>query len=292
MPVAAIARIRRFNRAVTTEVGALDASFLGRSRPLGEARLLCAIGRAGQDVSALRTALGLDSGLLSRLLRALERTGLVTVTSDPQDRRRRIAHATPQGCAEIDAYNQLSDARADRILAALSPDADGLLAAMDRITILLNRTRITVAETDPASASAQYCLAQYYAELVARFDAGFDPAVGHAADPSAMRPPRGTFMIARSDDLPIGCAALAADGEGLAEVKRLWVAPIARGIGLADRLMTAIETRARDLRLTTLRLDTNSALTEAIAFYRSRNWTEIPRYNANPYAHHWFAKTL
>ncbi|MBN8926369.1 MAG: MarR family transcriptional regulator, partial [Rhodospirillales bacterium] len=81
MMIDAIARVRRFNRAVTTEVGALDTSFLGRDRPLGAARVLNLIGHGQGDVAAIRATLDLDSGLMSRLLRGLEEEGLVA--TDP-----------------------------------------------------------------------------------------------------------------------------------------------------------------------------------------------------------------
>ena len=66
-----VARVRRFNRAVTSEVGALDLSFLGRGRPLGAARVLNAIGHGRGDVTAIRDYLGLDSGLMAASCAAL-----------------------------------------------------------------------------------------------------------------------------------------------------------------------------------------------------------------------------
>src|SRR5215813_10399937 len=99
-----IARVRRFNRAVTSEVGALDSSFLGRGRPLGAARVLNAIGQGRGDVAELRDYLGLDSGLMSRLLRSLEDEGLVATTPHPADARRRIAKLTKAGRRECEAY--------------------------------------------------------------------------------------------------------------------------------------------------------------------------------------------
>ena len=89
-----VSRVRRFNRAVTASVGALDTSFLGRGRPLGAARVLNAIGQGRGDVAELRDYLDLDSGLTSRLLRGLEEGGLVTTTPHPDDARRRIATLT------------------------------------------------------------------------------------------------------------------------------------------------------------------------------------------------------
>ncbi|MFN6056755.1 MAG: MarR family winged helix-turn-helix transcriptional regulator, partial [Paracoccaceae bacterium] len=96
----AIARLRRFNRVVTREIGALDLSYLGRGRPLSTARVLHMIRPEGTDIAVIRQTLRFDSGLLSRLLRALEKEGLVVVKPDPTDRRRRIAHLTAAGTAE------------------------------------------------------------------------------------------------------------------------------------------------------------------------------------------------
>ena len=78
-----VARVRRFNRAVTSEVGALDTSFLGRGRPLGAARVLNAIGNRRTDVAEIRAYLDLDSGLMSRLLRGLEEEGLIRTVPHP-----------------------------------------------------------------------------------------------------------------------------------------------------------------------------------------------------------------
>ncbi len=286
----AVSRIRRFNRAVTTEVGALDTSFLGRGRPLGAARLLCAIHPEGTVVATLRDQLGLDSGLLSRLLRSLEEEGLVRTDPDPTDRRRRIARPTAKGKREIAAYDRLSNSRASDLMSRQSRSAGALLAAMDLIATALLRDRITLKDTDPAAPEARHCLAEYYGELARRFDTGFDVKTSLDPEAGSLRPPLGSFLVALSDGLPVGCVALKGDGTNVGEIKRLWIAPAARGLGLARRLMEAIETRARTLGLTTLRLDTNRTLTEAIALYRATGWTEIAAFNTEPYAHHWFEK--
>ena len=104
--------------------------------------------------------------------------------------------------------------------------------------------------------------------------------------------PRGTFLVAISDGLPIGCVGLKGDGGRSAEVKRLWVAPSARGLGLGRRLMESVESAARDLAIKILRLDTNSALPEAGQLYRSSNWVEIDRFNDDPYPDLFFEKRL
>ncbi|WP_373051306.1 MarR family winged helix-turn-helix transcriptional regulator, partial [Thalassovita aquimarina] len=172
MPQDPVARIRRFNRAVTRETGALDQSFLGRGRPLGPARVLHAIGPDGTDLEAIRDYLDLEKALLSRLLKSLQEEGLLELDRDPADGRRRIARLTEKGRAEQAAYNALSDDRA-RALLERHPKPEALLAAMDLVASALGRDRIALAEADPRSDDAVYCLGEYYAELSRRFETGF-----------------------------------------------------------------------------------------------------------------------
>ncbi len=285
-----IARLRRFNRAVTTEVGALDTSFLGRGRPLGAARVLYAIGPEGAEVATIRHLLDLDKGLLSRLLKGLENDGLVTLAPDPVDGRRRIARLTPQGVTEFAQYDALSDAQARRVIEA-HPDPDKLLEAMDLVATALGRHRIHITLADPSSDTSRHCLSAYYAELSRRFDQGFDVSLSRDPEAAAMAPPVGGFFLALSDGLPLGCVGLKGPGP-IAEIKRLWVAPAARGLGLSKRLMEAAETHARDLSIRCLRLDSNSALHEAAALYRKVGWTEIDRFNDDPYPDLFFEKHL
>lgn len=286
-----ISRVRRFNRVVTAQVGALDTSFLGRGRPLGAARVLNAIGQGQSDVQAIRTALDLDSGLMSRLLRSLEEEGLIETLANPQDARRRVARLTPAGRAEFEAYEELSNEQAERFLGRHSRPED-LLRAMDLVASALGRAQLALEEMDPRSAPAVYCLGEYYAELARRFDTGFDVAL--SCDPQAddMIRPRGVFLVAMSERLPVGCVGLKGNGGEVAEIKRLWVAPSARGLGLAHRLMAGAEAVARELSIKVMRLDTNKALPEAQKLYRSTGWQEIPRFNDDPYPDTFFEKRI
>jgi DNA-binding MarR family transcriptional regulator/N-acetylglutamate synthase-like GNAT family acetyltransferase len=291
MPIDPVARVRRFNRAVTSEVGALDNSFLGRGRPLGAARVLNAIGHGCSDVAAIRDYLGLDSGLMSRLLRGLEGEGLVKTVPHPDDARRRIARLTKEGRREFDAYEALSDAQAEAMLRR-HPRRGELLAAMDVVAAALGRDRVAIEERDPRCEDARYCLGEYYAELARRFEQGFDVSLSRDPEARDMIRPRGAFLVAMSDGVPIGCVGLKGTDRGYAEIKRLWIAPAARGLGLARRLMQAAEDAARALSIEVLRLDTNKALPEAIKLYRSSGWTEIDRFNDDPYPDSFFEKRL
>jgi len=286
-----VSRVRRFNRAVTTEVGALDTSFLGRGRPLGAARVLNAIGQGQSDVAAIRDYLGLDSGLMSRLLRSLEEEGLIDTISNPQDARRRVARLTETGRSEFQAYEALSNTQAKAFLSRHSQPEE-LLRAMDIVASSLRRDHIVLEEKDPRHQDARYCLNEYYAELAHRFEKGFDVSLSRDPDAKDMIRPRGIFLVAMSDGLPIGCAGLKGSGGEVGEVKRLWVAPSARGLRLAKRLMTEIEIAARELSIKILRLDTNRALPEAQQLYRRTGWNEIDRFNDDPYPDTFFEKRL
>ncbi len=287
----AIKRVRRFNRAVTAAVGALDESFLGRGRPLGSARVINAIGQGRTDVAVLREYLGVETSLMSRLLRGLEDEGLVETVVSKYDARRRVVSLTKAGRSEFRAYEVLSNAQAKTILASHARP-DELLAAMDLVASALGRDRVVIEEADPRGEAAKYCLGAYFEEIASRFEHGFK--VSRSRDPAAeqMIRPRGAFLVAWSDDLPVGCVGLKGGTHSIAEIKRLWVAPYARGIGLSRRLMAEAEGIARELSIKTLRLDTNRALSEAKQLYLKTGWKEIDRFNDDPYADSFFQKRL
>lgn len=167
----------------------------------------------------------------------------------------------------------------------------GGAAAMGKPAGMWHRGRMTTFEPRPlADPQAQACLAAYCAELGRRFGRPFAPAPD--ADPGAMAPPRGLFLLALAGGRALGCGGFRDHAPGIGEVKRLWIAPEARGQGLARRLMARLETEARAMGLRHLRLDTSRHLPEARALYLRDGWSEIPRYNDNPDADHWFEKRL
>jgi DNA-binding MarR family transcriptional regulator/GNAT superfamily N-acetyltransferase len=286
-----IRQVRNFNRAVTQRIGVLSDDYLGRGRPLGESRLLFEIGRGGADLRDLRARLALDSGYLSRMLRSLEAQGLVNSQRAAGDGRVRRAVLTRKGLREFDALDRHSQDFATSLLASLGPaQRERMTAAMAEVERLMRASAVTIEPADPASADARLCIEAYFRELQERFDTGFDPARTVSANPEELVPPAGRFLIARLDGRPVGCGGLKKTGRKLGEIKRMWVAPDARGLGIAQRLLDAIEEQAVRMGLDTLQLDTNRALKEAHALYARNGYREIPRYNANPYAHHWFEK--
>jgi DNA-binding MarR family transcriptional regulator/GNAT superfamily N-acetyltransferase len=288
-----VRQIRRFNRLITRRVGALETNYLRRGRPLAEARLVFEIGADGADLSTLRLRLGLDSGYLSRLVQSLKGQGLITVARSGGDGRRRRASLTRKGNTERAAYDRLSDQLAASMLGALDEaERSRLAAAMEAVERLIRAASVEVAAEAPDSADARRCLDAYFGELAMRFESGYDAGTDDSARADEMTPPSGLFVVARLEGDAVGCGGLKRWDKRTGEIKRVWTAPSARGIGVARRVLRTLETAARDMGLRALRLGTNRALTEAHALYRKEGFREIVRFNDNPYEHYWFEKRL
>jgi DNA-binding MarR family transcriptional regulator/GNAT superfamily N-acetyltransferase len=288
-----IDQVRRFNRIVTERTGALEDSYLQRGRPLGEARLLHEIGVDGVDLRRLRQRLRLDSGYLSRLLRSLEAQELVRTDPDPGDGRVRRVALTAEGCRERTVYDALSDELATSLLTRLDPaQRDRLVAAMAEVERLFRAAAVELRLEPADGAAAQWCLGQYFAELALRFETGFDPARSNPASAVEMTPPTGYFVVAWLDGSAAGCGGLKLGEAGAGEIKRMWTAPGARGLGIARRILRLLEAKAQEAGLRQLRLETNRALTEAQHLYQSEGYRRVAPFNSEPYADHWFEKRL
>jgi len=284
-------RLRDFNRFYTQTIGVLTDRYLGQRRPLGEARLLFEIGAEGADVRELRARLQFDSGYLSRLLRALESSGLVRTRPNPADNRVRIAELTTKGRSELREQNHRATMVASGLLEPLTLEQRSeVLAAMTLIRRRLRLSRVEIEVIDPDSTEAQGCLTAYAAELALRFPEGY---VERDLIPAAeARGQRGAFFVARESGQAIGCAVLCTLAPGVGEIRHLWIAPEARGLGLARRLLGELEREAVARAQQVIRLDTHHVLTEAINLYRTSGYQEIPAYNDDPHAHLWFEKPL
>ena len=292
MSAETVAQVRRFNRTVTQRIGVLNENFLASDRSLGQNRLLWEIGVDGCDIRSLRERLDLDSGYVSRLLRALEAGGFVTVEPSLTDGRIRIARLTTAGRRELAALDQRSNDAAAAILQPLNDrQRTKLVTAMAEVERLLIASTVEVRECDPRQSDARFCLQTYYDELAVRFRDGYDPAVSPVAD-AEMTPPAGLLLVASLRGEPVGCGALIFCPDAVGLVKRMWVAPAVRGLGLGRRLLYELEDRARARGVRLIRLETRDELSEAIRMYETSGYREVDPFNDEFYADHWFEKPL
>ena len=277
---------------VGERVGLMRERFLGLDRPYGEARLLWEIGD-GCELRTLRARLGLDSGYLSRSVRSLEDAGLVTVTPSAADRRTRIATLTRKGRRERDRLDRRSDALALSMLEPLNAKQQGdLVEAMSKVERLLTASLVEMRIVDPAHTDATRCVEAYFAELEARSRASLDPATLAAAKPDEMRMPHGAMLVAYLRGNAIGCGGVKLHGRRPCEIKRMWVDPEARGLGLGRRLLSELESLAREHGARVAHIETSHHLPEAIALYESAGWVEVEPFNEEPFADHWLEKKL
>jgi len=146
---------------------------------------------------------------------------------------------------------------------------------------------------DARSAEARALVQAYLDEIETLFPYDLDPALSVSAEPEEMSPPQGAFLVVRDDDATaIGCGGVKLLDSRTAELKRIWLSPTARGRGLAADLLAALEHAARELGAVEGRLDTNAKFEAALSLFRKHGWGDVPAYNRNAYATHWFAKRL
>ncbi|MCA1186794.1 GNAT family N-acetyltransferase [Saccharopolyspora sp. 6T] len=153
--------------------------------------------------------------------------------------------------------------------------------------------RFTIAAESIAGADATAALEQYVAELAQVFPAGFDPGRAAPPEPGDFAPPRGRFLLVRDAAGAVrGCGAVRVLEPGIAEIRRMWISPVLRGRGAGRALLAELERSAAELGCGVVRLDTAAELHAARALYGSAGYAEIPAYNDNEYARHWFEKVL
>jgi GNAT superfamily N-acetyltransferase len=163
---------------------------------------------------------------------------------------------------------------------------------MRTVERLLTASLVEVRAVDPLDRDAQHCIAAYFSELEERSGTRLDPATRAAAEPEEMRPPAGVMLVAYLRGTAIGCGGVKLHGRKPCELKRMWVDPAARGLGLGRRLLGELEARAREAGARTARIETSRHLPEAIGLYRSSGWIAVKAFNEEPFADHWFEKRL
>ena len=280
-------RLRRFNRLLTRRIGLLDERYLGSPLPFAQARLLYEIALlAPLGTHHLRRLLAVDAAALSRGLAGLLARRLVRRRTDVANARQRIVDVTPRGRRLLGTLDGRASARfgamVDRLLAA---DRSRLAAAVDEARRLLIGAVVRIERRPAAHPDVAAAQAAYLGEVARR--------LGHPLDPWNQRPiaPATAFLVV-DGRRPVGCGALRRIAPGVGEIKRMWLHPDARSLGLGKRLLDALESAAAAAGDREIRLDTNAALGAAIALYEAAGYRRIARYNDNPDATHFYAKRL
>ena len=283
----AVGRLRRFNRLLTRRIGLVADRYLGSPLSFAQARLLYEVGLlAPLATHHLRRLLAVDPAALSRGLAALEARQLIRRHVDPGNRRNRIVEVTARGRTLLATLDRRADARVAAMIAGLAArDRRGLVEAVDQARRLLLRVVLRIERRADHDADVRAAQAAYLAEIARRFGRPLDPW-----NQGPLTPARSLLVV--DEGRPVGCGVLRDLAPGVGEIKRMWLHPDARGLGLGTRLLAALESAARYAGHHAVRLDTNESLREAIALYESAGYRRIARYNDNPDATRFYAKSL
>lgn len=270
-----IAAVRRFSRFYTQQIGLLTEGLLGSTFTLSEGRVIYELAQRDDSSAAdVSRELGLDAGYVSRMLRSLERRGMVAKTRSSEDRRRVLLRLSPQGRA---AYDQLSSG-SRRQIAAILARLDGssqrrVVESMETIERELgatDRTRSVVFR--PHRPGDMGWIVQRHAELYHEthgWDESFEAMVAEIVarfveryDPSCER-----SWIAEVDGHRAGAIALVRRSKTIGQLRLLFVEPDARGLGIGARLVSECVSHARHVGYRRMTLFTVAGLDPARRLY-------------------------
>ncbi len=144
---------------------------------------------------------------------------------------------------------------------------------------------------DPEEPPASGLLTEMKAELVGAYE-----SPGRLDNPpllpAELRPPGGVYLVGYEGTEAVAGGGVRRLGEGVAEIKRMYVRPAARSRGVAKQLLAALEEAAAALGYRSARLDTGPKQVHAQRLYRAAGYEEVPPYNENPFACFWGEKPL
>ena len=280
-----IAAVREFNRFYTARLGLLRKRHLDSGFSLTEARILYEIGASlGRTASSLRNTLGLNAGYVSRSLALLTRRKLVRQTTSKQDGREKQLWLSPAGDSAVKRLNEQSSLQIQELLASVNAtDRAALLESLYRIRSILSEPKersVRIVRLSKSNSDAIRLLQEYY-EAASVVQRDTPEAIQKIIDA-----PDSGVWIAYLDEMAVGCVVLRKLGSipFAGECKRLYVQPIARGHGIAGKLLDAQEDFARSKGLHWIYLDSYDDLKVAIALYLKRGYVACERYNDNPQA--------
>jgi DNA-binding MarR family transcriptional regulator/GNAT superfamily N-acetyltransferase len=288
-----ISAVREFNRFYTARLGLLRKHHLDGEFSLTEARMLYEIGATpGLTASSLRNTLRLDAGYVSRTLALLARRRLVRQSVSKRDGREKLLTLLPAGNRAVSWLNETSALQIRQLLANVDgAGRDALLASLAKIRSILSEPQensIQIVRLTKSNPDAIRLLQEYY-EAVQVVQRDAPAAIQKIIDDS-----RSGVWLAYREEKAVGCVVLRKLGSitFAGECKRLYVQSAARGLGIAEKLMDALENFAREIGFRWVYLDSHDGLKAAIALYCKRGYVQCKRYNDNPQATVFLRKNL
>jgi DNA-binding MarR family transcriptional regulator/GNAT superfamily N-acetyltransferase len=282
---ARIAAIREFNRFYTVRLGLLNKRHLDGEFSLTEARILYEVGANPKITAAtLTAALRLDAGYISRLLASLTKRRLVRQAVSARDGRERMLTLSSMGERRVASLNQHSAVQIESILSGMNAvDQAALVRGLTTARSLLSRVqrpRVRIVRLSKMNAELVRLINEYYQAIkVVRRDSP-------TSIRSIIQGKGSGAWLAYLDHQAVGCVVLKTlrSMSSAVECKRLYVQPQARGHGLANSMLDALEKFACDKGFAWIYLDTFDALKIAVALYKKRGYVPCDRYNDNPQA--------
>ena len=274
--------VRRFSRFYTRRTGLLSDGILDSPWSLSEARVIYELAHArpdGTTGSEIAATLELDPGYVSRLLRGLERDGLVEKARSSEDRRRVIVGLSRRGADAFDRLQATSRASMAELLATVDSSAqEELIEAMSTIEQILGNggtpRRVMYRAHEPgdmgwivqrhaelyhASHGWDDTFEAMVAEICARFIERYDPTCERS-------------WIAEVDGRRAGAIALVRRSKRVGQLRLLFVEPWARGLGIGARLVSECVGQARHVGYHRMILFTVAGLDSARRLYQAEGF--------------------
>ena len=288
----AVQQLRRFNRYYTNRLGLLGRYRFDTDLTLTEARVIFEIGLArGAYPERAWTGPHRGHGIPEPGGQAPRGARTHSIRQDEHDGRVSVLSLSKSGRAMFAKINADSDAEVEDMLRGMNEQEAGALVTHIREAQKLlqkqaaGRPRAERAES-PADVAAARTLIREYADFLGE-DLSFQGFEQELAElPGQYAPPSGALFVAhvpaKGKSQPAGCVALRKLSPGICEMKRLFVRPQCRGLGIGRLLAERVIEEARALGYKAMRLDTLQRLEGAVTLYRSMGFEQIPPYYKNP----------
>lgn len=277
-------RLRAFNRFYTQRLGLLTDRYLGQDRPLADARVLFEIGPDGVPIRDLRRVLGLDSGYLSRVIRSLERAGLVRTEAAVGDRRLRLVRPTDEGRHELAEMDGRASAATNQLFERLdAAERRQLVDAIDTVERLLRVSASRDTDAVPLRVAAQAdapAVAALLQRVFGEQREHFTPEAFAVSTPDvdtlAERITGHRVWVVDWNGRIVGTVT-AEIRPPACWVRSLAVDQDARGLRIAERLLHAVEDYATHHGLTEIGLTTTHFQAAAAKVYRRLGYQRVRR---------------